>query len=102
MSSSAFARAVYEKLTLVPAGRVVSYQELARAVGKPRSARAVGNALNKNPYAPRVPCHRVVKASGDVGGFAHGTEKKIRLLESEGIKISNKRILDFNLVFYKF
>ncbi len=99
---SDFAQAVYQALKKVPQGRVTTYSSLAKAIGRPRAARAVGNALNKNPYAPDVPCHRVVKSSGEVGGFAHGTKKKIKLLKSEGIKIRNNRILDFNLVFYKF
>ena len=57
-----------------------------------KAYRAVGNALNKNPYAPKVPCHRVIKTNGEVGGFASGTKNKIKLLEKEGIKINNSKI----------
>ena len=99
---SDFVKAVYSALKKVPRGKVVTYSSLAKAIARPGTARAVGNALNKNPYAPKVPCHRVVKSSGEVGGFASGTKKKIKLLKSEGIKIKGKRILDFNLVLYKF
>ena len=99
---SDFAQAVYQALKKVPKGRVTTYLFLAKAIARPRAARAVGNALNKNPYAPQVPCHRVVKASGEVGGFAYGTKEKIKILKSEGIKIKGKRILDLNLVLYKF
>jgi len=82
-----FADLVYETLRKVPKGKVTTYSALARAIGKPRAARAVGNALNKNPYAPEVPCHRVVLSSGKVGKFAHGTKQKMKLLEAEGITI---------------
>ncbi|MCD4761461.1 MGMT family protein [bacterium] len=99
---SDFAQAVYSALKKVPQGRVTSYSALAKAIGRPGAARAIGNALNKNPFAPQVPCHRVVKSNGEVGGFAHGTKKKIKLLKSEGIKIKNNKIIDFNLVLYKF
>jgi len=99
---SDFAQAVYSALKKVPQGRVTSYSALTNASGRPGAARAIGNALNKNPFAPQVPCHRVVKSNGEVGGFAHGTKKKIKLLKSEGIKIKNNKIIDFNLVLYKF
>lgn len=92
---SDFERAVYVALLDVPRGRVISYGSLARMAGFPGAARAVGNALNRNPFAPRVPCHRVVKASGEVGEFAQGTERKIELLRSEDFKIENGKIVDF-------
>ncbi|PLX26902.1 cysteine methyltransferase [Candidatus Parcubacteria bacterium] len=97
-----FSNLVYEKLRGVPKGRVTSYQELAKAIGNPKASRAVGNALNKNPYAPKVPCHRVVKSDGSIGGFAEGSKKKIKMLEGEGLRIKNKKIVDFEKKLYRF
>jgi len=85
----------------VPKGKVSTYKEIARKLGT-KAYRAVGNALNKNPYSPEVPCHRVVKSDGCVGGFARGTRKKVEMLKSEGIKIKNNKIIDFRKKLYKF
>ena len=81
----------YDLLKKVPKGKVTTYKALANALNS-KGFRAVGNAMNKNPYAPKVPCHRVVLSSGDVGGFAHGTRQKIKLLASEGVEIKNGKI----------
>ena len=97
-----FEKAVYNQLKKVPSGQVTTYGGIAKALGKPLAGRAVGNALNKNPYAPAVPCHRVVKSDGSLGGFASGPEKKIALLKKEGILVKKFRIIDFNKVLYKF
>ncbi|HKZ50014.1 MAG TPA: MGMT family protein [Candidatus Nanoarchaeia archaeon] len=87
-----FADYVYKTLKgKVPRGKVATYSTLAKAIGKPNAARAVGNALNRNPHAPIVPCHRVVKSSGEIGGFASGIGKKVTLLRKEGVEvIANK------------
>ena len=97
-----FEKKVYEKLKKVPKGKITTYVDLARAVGKPGAARAVGNALNKNPFAPQVPCHRVVKNTGELGGFASGARKKIARLKKEGVEVKFGRIKNFNLILYKF
>ncbi len=82
-----FQRRVYLELLRVPRGETISYGELARRIGC-RSAQAVGQALKRNPFAPDVPCHRVVASDGGIGGF-HGQregemiEKKMRLLDEE-------------------
>ena len=81
----------YSVLRKVPKGKVTTYKEIAKAI-KSKAYRAVGNAMNKNPHAPRVPCHRVVKSNGDVGGFASGTKKKISILRKEGIEIKKGKI----------
>ena len=91
----------YDKLRKVPRGKVTTYGELARAVGSTRAARAVGNAMNKNPYAPDVPCHRVVRSDGGVGGFASGTRKKIEMLRAEGVEIVGGRV-DLSKFLHKF
>jgi len=74
---------------------VTTYAAFAKFIGRPRAARAVGNALNKNPYSPKVPCHRVVKSNGSLGGFAGGARKKKQFLEREGVKIRNNKVIDF-------
>ena len=79
-----FQRLVYRAVCRIPKGQVRSYRWVARRIGRPRAARAVGNALNRNPFAPRVPCHRVVRADGSLGGFAGGPARKRRLLRREG------------------
>jgi O-6-methylguanine DNA methyltransferase len=83
---------VYRILRSVPRGKVTTYRALARAAGSPRASRAVGSAMNRNPYAPAVPCHRVVRSDGSVGGFARGTREKARMLAKEGVEIRNGRI----------
>ncbi|MBU5688315.1 MAG: MGMT family protein [Candidatus Aenigmarchaeota archaeon] len=83
----------------IPRGRVTTYKELARVLGT-KAYRAIGNACNKNPYSD-VPCHRVIKSNGEIGGFARGVEEKIRLLEKEGVKIIDGKI-DLKKYFFKF
>jgi methylated-DNA-[protein]-cysteine S-methyltransferase len=85
----------------VPPGRVTTYREIAHALGT-KAYRAVGNAMNKNPYAPEVPCHRVVKSDGGLGGFAYGSVEKIKLLKKEGVKVREDQILNFKSLLYQF
>ena len=79
-----FEEQVYAIVRGIPKGQTRSYRWVATRLGNPGLARAVGNALNRNPYAPRVPCHRVVKSDGSLGGFATGPAKKRALLRREG------------------
>lgn len=79
-----FDRSVLRAASAIPCGEVVPYAELARRIGRPRAARAVGNALGRNPVAIVVPCHRVVRTDGSLGGYGGGVEWKERLLEMEG------------------
>lgn len=69
----------------------MSYKKVAFLIGSPKAWRAVGNILNKNRN-PKIPCHRVIKADGRVGGYRYGTKKKIDLLKKEGIMIKNGKI----------
>jgi len=96
MTATIFQKAVWEAARKVPKGKVTTYAAIAKLVGRPKAVRAVGNALNKNPYAPAVPCHRVVKSDGSLGGFAGGVKKKKFLLEKEGVRISDFKIIDLN------
>ena len=83
-----FQQAVWTRLAKLKPGTIVSYGELALQVGKPTAYRAVGTAVGANPYAPFVPCHRVLAANGKIGGFAGGLELKRQLLQAEGIAIA--------------
>lgn len=96
-----FSARVFELTKLIPKGSVSTYLDIAFALKNPKAARAVGNALNKNQHLVTVPCHRVVRSDGRVGGYAAGTGKKIALLESEGIKITHGRIAYFESMRFK-
>ncbi len=104
IESSKTAEKVYALLLQVPAGRVTTYGALAKAAGKPNSSRLIGAIMRGNPHAPRVPCHRVVKSDGSLGGYSGSAEenirKKISLLASEGVKVENGKVLDFERVFF--
>jgi O-6-methylguanine DNA methyltransferase len=80
---SEFEMAVYDAIRKIPVGETRTYSWVARAIGRPRAARAVGNALHKNPFAPEAPCHRVIRSDGAVGGFAHGSARKQAMLDAE-------------------
>ena len=87
-----FNQKVWALTARIPRGRVTTYAELARALGT-RAYRAVGNAMNKNPYAPGVPCHRVVGSDGSLTGFAGGLDKKRRMLAEEGVALRADRVM---------
>jgi len=91
----------YKKLKTVPKGKITTYKDLAHSINS-KAYRAVGTAMNKNPYAPEVPCHRVINSNGNVGGFAHGTREKIQMLKSEGIEIKNNKIVNMKRYLYHF
>jgi methylated-DNA-[protein]-cysteine S-methyltransferase len=82
----------------VPAGRVITYGGLAKLINRPNAHRAVGSAMNKNPFAPEVPCHRVVKSNGELGGFADDIAVKIKRLQKEGVLVENGKIIDFKKI----
>jgi methylated-DNA-[protein]-cysteine S-methyltransferase len=96
---NSFYEKCYTVLKKVPKGKVTTYKEIARAIGS-KAYRAVGTAMNKNPYAPIVPCHRVINSNGNLGGFASGLKNKIKLLKLEGIEIKDNKI-DLKKYFYK-
>jgi len=87
-----FERAVLVSTFKIPKGKVSTYKRIAETIGRPRAYRAVGNALHKNPLAPIVPCHRVVKSDGGFGGEKRGAESRKNLLEKEGVPIENDRV----------
>ncbi|MCX6796275.1 MAG: MGMT family protein [Candidatus Falkowbacteria bacterium] len=101
-----FQKSVWEATRKIPRGRVATYAQIAQAIGRPLAVRAVGNALNKNTNSPKVPCHRVVKSNGSLGGFARGVKKKRELLKREGVESckfhNDYKVKDFEKVLYKF
>jgi len=81
---TAFDRKVYRTVAKIPCGKTRTYGWVAVRIGRPRAYRAVGNSLNKNPFTGIVPCHRVIRSDGSIGGFARGVKAKRALLRREG------------------
>ena len=81
-----FQKKVYDALLKIPKGQVRTYAQVARMIGKPKAARAVGQALKRNRWAPEIPCHRVIASDGSLGGYSAsgGLAAKRRLLQREG------------------
>ena len=79
-----FAEKVYEVVGKIPRGKVLTYKEVARLAGNKNASRAVGNILNKN-HNPKIPCHRVIRSDGKLGGYNRGAKKKKEILKSEGV-----------------
>ena len=86
LKGTKFQLKVWNYLRKIPKGQVKTYKQVADAINKPKAARAVANACAKNPYAPKVPCHRVIRSDGSLGGFSSpgGTKTKKKLLKKEG------------------
>ncbi len=83
-----FSEKVFKEVSKIPRGEVATYSEIARRAGNPNAARAVGNILHRNENPVLIPCHRVVRKDGSIGGYSGGVAKKIKLLKSEGVKIT--------------
>jgi methylated-DNA-[protein]-cysteine S-methyltransferase len=81
---------VWQFLITIPKGKVTTYTKIAKAIGYPKAVRAVANALGNNPYPIIIPCHRVVRANGTIGGYSGigGIKKKKELLRKENIKLN--------------
>jgi methylated-DNA-[protein]-cysteine S-methyltransferase len=79
-----FQRKVLRVVRTIPYGETRSYKWVARKIGRPKAARAVGQALKKNPYLVIIPCHRVIRSNGKLGSYSKGTQKKRKLLKIEG------------------
>ncbi|MCO6430110.1 MAG: MGMT family protein [Deltaproteobacteria bacterium] len=101
MSKKSFDQKCYELLRQIPKGKVTTYALIARKL-RSKAYRAVGNAMNRNPNAPAVPCHRVVRSSGEIGGYALGTAKKVEMLKQEGIPIGRGAVIDLKRYLYQF
>ena len=86
LSGTPFQLKVWNYLKKIPKGKVRTYLEVAKSIGKPKAFRAVANAIGKNPYPPKIPCHRVIKSDGSLGGYSGpgGIKTKKKLLKKEG------------------
>ena len=93
---------IYRKLLQVPKGYVTTYGDLSKAVNLKNGQRIVGQIMKKNPFPVIIPCHRVVKFDGTVGGYAYGIERKKHMLSKEGLKIFDNKILDFKNNLFQF
>ncbi len=93
---------VWWLVSSIPKGKVSTYGDVAKALGDVRSARAVGVALSRNPYAPQVPCHRVVMSNGELGGYALGEQRKRELLIGEGVPIADGKVADKRVLWRSF
>ena len=89
LQGTKFQQKVWKYLKSIPRGKVKTYKQVAIAIKSPKSARAVANACGKNPYAPKIPCHRVIRSDGGLGGYSGrgGIKTKLRLLRSEKVNI---------------
>ncbi len=87
-----FEREVLVATFKIPKGKISTYKRIAEKIGRPRAYRAAGNALHKNPLAPIVPCHRVVRSDGEFGGEKKGADSRRKHLEKEGVPIKNGRV----------
>ena len=97
-----FQVAVLNKVKQIPKGEVTTYGEIAKAItGSVRAARAVGQAVAKNPYPIIIPCHRVVRTDGDVGGYCLGMETKIKLLREEGVLILGEKVRNLEGILFR-
>jgi len=85
-NKNTFTKRVYDIVKKIPKGRAVTYKEVAQTAGSPRAWRAVGNILKKNKN-PILPCYRVIRSNGKIGGYRWGKKKKMNLLKKEGLKL---------------
>lgn len=85
-----FEKSVLRAVKKIPRGRLLTYKLLAAALGRPRAFRAVGRALSKNPHLVKIPCHRVVRSDGGIGGYRAGIKKKLIFLKKEGLEFDGQ------------
>jgi len=90
-----FQKIVWNIIANIPKGKIMTYQELAIKIGRPKSFRAVASACGKNPYVPEIPCHRVVRKDGGLGGYSAkgGIARKKNMLQKEGHKFFKDKII---------
>lgn len=96
-----FSEDCYKLLRKVPKGKVTTYKILAEKLGS-KGYRAIGQIVGANRDIPKTPCHRVVKSNGEIGGYVLGVKNKIAILTSEGVKISDGKVINFEKILYKF
>jgi len=86
LKGTQFQLKVWSYLKKIPKGKLKTYAQVAKAIGKPKAVRAVANAIGKNPFPPKIPCHRVIRSDGTLGGYSAkgGIKTKKKLLKNEG------------------
>lgn len=89
LKATKFQKLVWNEIAKIPKGQTITYKELARRIGQPNSYRAVANAVGANPFPIKIPCHRVIRSDGKLGGYSGrgGIKKKRELLISEGVQV---------------
>ena len=94
---------VYNLTKQIPRGKISTYKEIAKSLGNKNLVRVVGYILSKNTDRINIPCHRVIRSNGEIGGYTskNGTREKIEILKSEGIKIRDKRVVDLDIYLFK-
>ncbi len=97
-----FSEEVLKLTKQIPKGKITTYKQLAAAAGNKKASRAAGSALNKNSQPVTIPCHRVIKSTGEAGGYSQGKEKKLALLKKEGIPIKESKIINHKHYLHKF
>lgn len=102
MVNKDFNQGVLALCQCIPCGRVSTYGQLAKALGRPRAARAVGSVLRKNKYLVKIPCRRIVLSDGRIGNYQTGRTRKMKLLESEGVRVKKGRVVEFDKYLFKF
>ena len=102
LRGTTFQKNVWKALFKVPYGVLISYGQLAEKIGKPKASRAVGNAVGENPVAIVIPCHRVVRGDGGIGGFGGGLPRKRILLNVEGVLESSEGVPEKGIDLRKF
>jgi methylated-DNA-[protein]-cysteine S-methyltransferase len=89
-----FQEKVFQVVKQIPKGKILTYKSVAQKAGSPKAYRAVGNILNKSAsWRTKIPCHRVIKSDGRIGGYRYGKNKKASLLKKEGIKLKKGKVL---------
>ncbi len=98
-----FSDKILRVINEIPKGKVTTYKILSEKIGYKKAYRAAGNALNRNSNLIKIPCHRVIRSNGAVGGYKLGKKKKIAILKKEGIMINRQgRVKNFTKILYKF
>ena len=101
--ATAFQKEVWKAIAKIPKGKVTTYAHIAKHLNT-KAVRAVGTAVGKNPYAPKIPCHRVVPANGKIGNYSGegGVERKVALLHEEGVEVEDGKIVGFAEKLFRF
>ena len=89
LKGTKFQLKIWNYIKRIPIGTTKSYSQVAKSIGKPLAVRAVANAIAKNPYPPKIPCHRVIRSDGSLGGYSGkgGVKRKKMLLKKEGVNV---------------